>query len=84
MTIGGFIIGAIIICILIYFIRNRCGIFKFGSDKKKEPQQIEENQDNQDDETSDDEDMVEVPELRGKTVAEAEEALKDTGIGLKK
>ena len=84
MTIGGFIIGAIIICILIYFIGTAAGIFKFGSDKKKEPQQIEENQDNQDDETSDDEDMVEVPELRGKTVAEAEEALKDTGIGLKK
>lgn len=85
MTIGGFIIGAIIICILIYFIGTAAGIFKFGSDnKKKEPQQIEENQDNQDDETADDEDMVEVPELRGKTVAEAEEALKDTGIGLKK
>lgn len=31
MTIGGFIIGALIICILIYFIAQAAGIFKFGS-----------------------------------------------------
>ncbi len=80
MTIGGFIIGAIIICILIYFIGTAAGIFKVGSDNKKEPQKVEETQEAQDDEA----DMVVVPELRGKTVAEAEEALKDTGIGLKK
>lgn len=81
MTIGGFIIGAIIICILIYFIGTAAGIFKFGSNKKEEepPQQVEEVVE---EETEDG--LVTVPNLLGYTVAEAEAALKDLGIGLVK
>ena len=41
MTIGGFIIGAIIICILIFFIAKAAGFVNFG-DSKKDDQKIEE------------------------------------------
>ena len=79
MTIGGFIIGAIIICILIYFIGTAAGIFKFGSNKEEAPKQIEETV-----EEEAEDDLVTVPDLRGKTVEEAEAQLKDLGIGLVK
>ena len=36
MTIGGFIVGALIICILVYFIASAAGIFKFGPGKGDE------------------------------------------------
>lgn len=37
MTIGGFIVGALIICILIYFIAQAFGLFRFGpGDDQKE------------------------------------------------
>ncbi len=36
MTIGGFIIGALIICILIFFIAQAAGLIKFGPKDKEE------------------------------------------------
>ncbi|MGI6010559.1 MAG: Stk1 family PASTA domain-containing Ser/Thr kinase [Ruminococcus sp.] len=83
MTIGGFIIGAIIICILVYFIGTAAGVFRFGSNDR-EDQQVEEQQPTEEAENTDEEDTVTVPDLRGKTVEEAEAELKDTGLGLVK
>lgn len=33
LTIGGFVIGAIIICVIIFFIGQATGIFHFGSEE---------------------------------------------------
>ena len=84
MTIGGFIIGAIIICILVYFIGTAAGVFRFGSNRD-ETQQVEEQEPTEEaQEPTEDEEQVTVPNLLGKTVEEAEEELKDTGLGLVK
>ena len=84
MTIGGFIIGAIIICILVYFIGTAAGVFRFGSNRD-ETQQVEEQEPTEEaQEPTEDEEQVTVPNLLGKTAEEAEEELKDTGLGLVK
>lgn len=84
MTIGGFIIGAIIICILVYFIGTAAGVFRFGSNRD-ETQQVEEQEPTEEaQKPTEDEEQVTVPNLLGKTVEEAEEELKDTGLGLVK
>lgn len=77
MTIGGFIIGAIIICILIYFIGAAAGIFNIGSNKKPDTT-TEETVDEQED----DEDLVTVPNIVGRTEDEATAMLNELGLGL--
>ncbi|MGI6006787.1 MAG: Stk1 family PASTA domain-containing Ser/Thr kinase [Ruminococcus sp.] len=84
MTIGGFIIGAIIICILVYFIGTAAGVFRFGSNSDGKDQQVEEQEPTDEAEDTTAEDMVTVPDLRGMTVEEAEDKLQDTGLGLVK
>ncbi|MGI6094231.1 MAG: Stk1 family PASTA domain-containing Ser/Thr kinase [Lachnospiraceae bacterium] len=79
MTIGGLIIGAMIICILIFFIARAAGLIHFGGDKEKKPD-TEQTEQTKDDE---DEDTVEMPSLLGKSEEEAKEILSELGLGLK-
>lgn len=75
MTIGGFIIGALIIAILIFLIGKATGIFNFsskGDSGKKNPTQAAEDQD-----------MVEVPDLVGLTEEDATKLVKELGIGIR-
>ncbi|HEY9574583.1 MAG TPA: Stk1 family PASTA domain-containing Ser/Thr kinase [Lachnospiraceae bacterium] len=72
LTIGGFVIGAIIICILIYFIGQAAGIFKFGDSKKADNAK----------EVTVDENKIEVPNLLGMTRDEATKAANDLGLGV--
>ncbi len=76
MTIGGFIIGAIIICILIFFVARAAGLLKFdwGSKDTELVQQEEED-------TDDDEDgLVPVPNLVHMTEENAESLLEQLGL----
>ncbi|MDQ9744550.1 hypothetical protein RF397_18230, partial [Acinetobacter baumannii] len=69
MTIGGFVIGGIIICILIFFIGKAAGIFNFGGKSTPTPTVTEAPAD-------DEADTVKVPSFLGKTEEEAKAALK--------
>ncbi|MDD3218664.1 MAG: Stk1 family PASTA domain-containing Ser/Thr kinase [Lachnospiraceae bacterium] len=71
LTIGGFVIGAIIICVIIFFIGQAAGIFHFGSGSRNNAQQ-EETVDNQ----------VEVPNLLGMTQDQATAAANEKGLGI--
>lgn len=78
MTIGGFIIGAIIICILIFFIAKAAGFVNFGGDKK-DNQKVEEQQDEE--ETAVDENgQVAVPDLLTQTEENAQTLLEQLGL----
>ena len=75
VTIGGFIVGAIIILILIVVIGNMAGLFHFGksansASSSKSTSATSEN-------------TIEVPDLRGKTIEEATKIANDKGIGVK-
>lgn len=72
MMIGGFIVGALIIIVLIVFIVKATGLFK-GSDKDKA--------DEQPTQTAEAE-LVEVPDLRGKTEDQAKELVTQSGLGM--
>lgn len=81
MTIGGFIIGALIICILIYFIAQAAGLFKgFGSkggeDATPTPTATPT-------ETVADEQAA-VPKIVGMTPEAAQEAAKGVSLGITK
>ncbi len=77
MTIGGFIIGALIIGVLIVLIGNAAGLFSFGpsstSGKKDVAKQTE---------VPEDGEMVETPDLVGKTEEEATKIVKELYLGL--
>lgn len=76
MTIGGFIVGALIIVVLIVLIGNAAGLFSFGPSKdsdKKDAQQTE---------VPEEGDMVETPDLVGKTEEEATAIVKELYLGL--
>jgi len=81
MTIGGFIIGAIIICILIYFIGAAAGIFNLGGSKKDDTAQEEVTPTET---AAPTEEEVTVPSILGKTPEEAKEILNQLGLGMEK
>lgn len=78
MNIGGFVVGALIICILIYFIGQAMGIFKFGSGKDDDltPTPTVEEEDEAGD--------IKVPTLTNLTVEAAQELAKQYGLGITK
>ncbi len=76
MTIGGLIIGGIIICILIYMIASAAGLIKGGSKKPNKPN-IEQTQEKE-------EEKLEVPDIVGKSKDDAVKELNEKGLGLKK
>lgn len=79
MTIGGFIIGAIIICILIFFIAKAAGLVNFG-DKKDDDQQVEQEQDEDLDELVDENGQVPVPSIVNMTEENALSVLEQLGL----
>lgn len=81
MTIGGFIVGAIIIVILIYFIGRAAGIFHFGSSSSSqaESSSVESSAES----SSEDAAMVEVPDLMGLSEQDAQARLTNSGLGSK-
>lgn len=76
MTIGGLIIGILIICVLIFFIVQASGILKIGSGNNSKDSSQETKQPAE-------EDLVEVPNLVGKTEDEAVEIVKELRIGIR-
>ncbi len=81
MTIGGFIIGAAIICVLIYFIGRAAGLFHFGGNAENEtpaqPQQTETAEETPENE------QVETPTLLGLTREQAQTSVTGLAIGIK-
>lgn len=77
LIIGGFVIVAIIICILIYFIGQAAGFFSFGSNDEKEQNQVEQNVDEEENS-----DKVAVPNLVNMTIEEAQEEAQKYGLTL--
>lgn len=87
ITIGGFIIGAIIIFILIYFIGQAAGLFKSGdSNKGDNDTKIEQPQDDDNDNQNNnaDDEAVEVPDFRNMTVEQAQTEAAKWGLQLQK
>lgn len=78
MTIGGFIIGAIIICIVVFFVARAAGLVKFGFGKD-DPQQVEQ-QDETDDEDANEDGKVPVPKLVSMTEENAQSLLDQLGL----
>lgn len=76
MTIGGLIIGGIIICILIYMIASAAGLIKGGSGKTEKPK-VEQTQEKEDE-------KLEVPDIVGKSEDDALKELNSKHLGLKK
>ena len=66
MTIGGFIIGAIIICVLIFFIARAAGLVNIGGTAKKKMTLSQTEQEEIDD-TVDENGQVSVPKLTSMT-----------------
>ena len=77
MTIGGLIIGGIIICILVYMIASAAGLIKGGSSKTEKPK-VEQTQENKEDE------KLKVPNIVGKSEDDALKELNSKHLGLKK
>ena len=76
MTIGGLIIGAVIICILIYFVASAAGIVGgSGSGQENQTQQ---------EDTGNAQEMVTVPDLTNMTEDEARTALYNLSLGYSK
>lgn len=75
VTIMGIVAAVIIVIIVICLVGNLLGIFRFGG-KKKEP-------DTEISTEIDTENMQEMIDLRGMTLEEAEEELKDKGLDIK-
>ena len=76
MTISGLIIGAVIVCILIYFVASAAGIVggsgNSGQDTKTQQ------------ETTDEEEKVAVPDLTNMTPDEAQSTVNSLSLGLAK
>ena len=79
MTIGGLIIGGIIICILIYLVASAAGLVG-GSGKKEK--KMETQQEEQVD--KDQKDQVKVPDLLNKSPDEIKKELNELGLGVDK
>lgn len=77
MTIGGLIIGGIIICILVYMIASAAGLIKGGSSETDKPK-VEQTQEKEEDE------KLEVPNIVGKSKDDALKELTTKNLGLKK
>jgi len=89
ITIGGFIVGAIIIIILILVIGNMAGIFHFGGSSSKNNATAATSTSTSADSSSSSSSssdaassQVEVPNLLGMTLEEAQQATNKLGIGV--
>lgn len=82
MTIGGIVIGAIIICVLIYTIASASGLLS-GSSKKKDNNNATTTESKADNNSDSSVKQVEVPDLTNKTPEEAQKTLNDLQLGYK-
>lgn len=88
LTIGGYIIGAVIILILILVIGNMAGVFHFGKNKDtaavstSSAQATSEASSSSSSSSSSEEAPVTVPDFSGKTVDEATQSANAKGIGI--
>ena len=83
ITIGGFIVGAIIIVILILVIGNMAGVFHFGgSSAKSNSTAATSTSTSAESSSSSSNSQVEVPKLLGMTLEEAQKATNKLGIGV--
>ena len=80
MTIGGFIIGAIIIILLIYFIGRAAGLFNIGGKTESESSVVESVESSVEESVDD---TIKAPNLLGLTRQEAQDQVASTGIGIK-
>ena len=85
MTIGGFIVGALIILILIYFIGKAAGIFHFGGSGNQDNNEAQTEAEAEDTETETEqaEELIPVPSIVGMTEQEAQTVLTNMGLGIK-
>ncbi len=86
ITIGGFLIGAVIIIILIVVIGNMAGLFNGSSSSSAaSSSSVSAEAETEEDEDSEEEDLatVTVPDFSGFTLAEAQETANSYGIGVK-
>lgn len=79
MTIGGFIIGAIIICILIFFIARAAGLVNFG-DSDRDDQKVEQEQEEDLEDLIDENGMVQMPKIVDMTEENALSVLEQLGL----
>ena len=87
ITIGGFLIGAVIIIILIVVIGNMAGLFNRhsssdSSDSVSVSSGISESSESTG--SAEDEDLIEVPNVVGATYEAAQSALNNMGLGIKR
>lgn len=78
MTIVGFIIGAIIVCMLIFFVMRGAGLISFG-DKTDDDKQTTDQEEELDD-VVDENGQVTVPEILGMTEENANRVLSEMGL----
>jgi serine/threonine protein kinase len=81
ITIGGFLIGGVIIVILIIVIGNMAGLFNRSSAPADNSASTSVSASVSD--SSEDEDLIAVPDLRGRTVEEAKIILNDLKLGIR-
>lgn len=85
MTIGGLIVGALIICVLIYFIGKAAGIFKFGgsSASTASTASVAESTVSSEASPASDANLVEAPTIVGLTEETAQSTASALGLGIK-
>lgn len=83
MTIGGIVVGAIIICVLVYTIASASGLLKSGFSKNNNSGNTTTSDTKSDNSTDTSVKQVEVPDLTNKTPEEAKKTLNDLQLGYK-
>ena len=83
MTIGGIVVGAIIICVLVYTIASASGLLKFGSSKNNNSGNTTASDSKSEKDSDSSVKQVEVPDLTNKTPEEALKTLNDLQLGYK-
>ena len=83
MTIGGIVVGAIIICVLVYTIASASGLLKFGSSKNNNSGNTTASDSKSEKDSDSSVKQVEVPDLTNKTPEEAQKTLNDLQLGYK-
>ena len=84
MTIGGFVIGAIIIILLVVFICRAAGLFGMGDGKGSSSSVVPSSSVVEQSSQIEDNGKVTVPDITGKTVSEAQEILNKLQLGIAK
>ena len=83
MTIGGIVVGAIIICVLVYTIASASGLLKSGSSKNNNSGNTTASDSKSEKDSDSSVKQVEVPDLTNKTPEEAQKTLNDLQLGYK-